>query len=40
MPEHVPEEDKIIQGYPLEWKSENIKVVPASELFKKWGTPI
>jgi len=39
MPEHVLEEDKTIQAYPLEIKAENVKVVPAVEFFKKPGIP-
>lgn len=39
MPEHVLEEDKIIQVFPLEVKPEDVKVVPAAEFFKKPGIP-
>ncbi len=39
MPEHVLQEDKIIEVYPLEVRDESIKVVPATEFFKKPGVP-
>ncbi len=39
MPKEVLEEDRIIQVYPLDIKAEKVKVVPASEFFKKPGLP-
>ncbi len=39
MPKAVLDEDKIIESYPLQVKTENVKVIPASEFFKKPGLP-
>jgi len=39
MPDHILEEDKIIQVYPLEVKPENIRLAPATDFFKKPGLP-
>jgi zinc protease len=39
MPQAVLDEDQVIQSYPLQVKPENVKVILASEFFKKPGIP-
>jgi hypothetical protein len=39
MPKAVQEEDLAIQNYPLQVRPENVRVIPADELFMKPGIP-
>jgi zinc protease len=39
MPKEVLDEDQVIQAYPLEVRPENVRVIPASEFFKRPGLP-
>lgn len=39
MPKAVLDEDQVIQAYPLEVKAEKVKVIPASDFFRKPGLP-
>ena len=39
MPKAVLDEDQVIQAYPLEVKAERVKVIPASDFFRKPGLP-
>ncbi len=39
MPEKILEEDKIIQVFPLDFKLEKVRVIPAKDFFQKAGVP-
>ena len=39
MPKEVLDEDQVIQGYRLDVRPENVRVIPAGEFFKKPGIP-
>jgi zinc protease len=39
MPEHILEEDKIIEVFPLDIKPEQVRIAPAIDFFQKAGIP-
>jgi hypothetical protein len=39
MPEHILEEDKIIEIFPLDVKPEQVRTAPAADFFQKTGIP-
>ena len=39
MPEHILEEDKVIEVFPLDVKAEQVRAAPATDFFQKAGVP-
>jgi len=39
MPEHILEEDKVIEVFPLDVKPEKVRTAPATDFFQKAGVP-